>query len=256
MIKLAILIPTTSKGRPQWKTLKDTYLYNLTIRSYLNTYSTQYNDQTIETIFYIGIDKDDPIWSNTQIQNQVERFLSVMKNVSCKFISMDGIEKGYLTKMWNRLFKRAYDEQCDYFFQCGDDIQFRTKHWVDDSIRVLKEKNELGLTGPLNNNTRILTQAMVSRKHMEIFGYFFPEELKNWCCDDWYNYVYRPNLFFPLKNHICTNDGGVERYDIDGDPLFRHFQVKDKMNILRKKTSELILRDKEKLNRYINQHHS
>ena len=56
--------------------------------------------------------------------------------------------------------------------------------------RKLEENNNIGLTGPINNNSSILTQAFVSRRHMLIFGWFFPEEIKNWYCDDWYNIIY------------------------------------------------------------------
>ena len=31
--------------------------------------------------------------------------------------------------MWNILFKKAYNDNCDYFYQCGDDILFKTKGW-------------------------------------------------------------------------------------------------------------------------------
>lgn len=71
---------------------------------------------------------------------------------------------------------------------------------------------------------------------MDIFGFFFPEEIVNWCCDDWYNFVYKPEFFYPLRNHICTNDGGQERYDINGDPAFKVMQTKNKIQALRKKT--------------------
>ena len=56
---------------------------------------------------------------------------------------------------------------------------------------------------------------------MEIFGWFFPVEIINWCCDDWYNTVYKPNYFFPLCNHYCSNDGGAPRYDINNDRKFK-----------------------------------
>ena len=59
------------------------------------------------------------------------------------------------------------------------------------------------------------TQTFVSRKHMEIFGYMFPEEIKNWCCDDWYNMIYTPSHFFPLTQHYCSNDGGAPRYIVN-----------------------------------------
>ena len=37
--------------------------------------------------------------------------------------------------MWNHLFHNAYEDNCDYFFQCGDDIMFTTKNWVKDYNR-------------------------------------------------------------------------------------------------------------------------
>lgn len=249
-MKLAILIPTTSRNRP-WTTHQETYLYNLTIRSYLKTYSFEYNNHPLETIFYIGYDDDDTVWGNQQERKGIERFLNIMKHTSCQFVSMKGIEKGYLTKMWNRLFQRAYDDRCDYFFQCGDDITFRTKEWVPACISTLQAHNDIGLTGPINNNARILTQAMVSRKHMDIFGFFFPEEIVNWCCDDWYNYVYQPDFFYPLRNHLCTNDGGEERYDINGDPTFRTFQLKTKIQELRKNTFAMAQSHRTRILQYL-----
>ena len=75
---------------------------------------------------------------------------------------------------------------------------------------------------------------MVSRKHMEIFGWFFPEEIINWCCDDWYNWVYQPDYFYPLVKHYCANVGGKPRYAIDNNKDFYKNQ-----ELLRKNTQEL-----------------
>jgi hypothetical protein len=213
--KIALLIPTTCKGRDSWTTIKDTYLFNLTLKTFLLTQSKEH-----EYIFYIGIDADDRIFSKPSSQEEILKFKKVFKNVDFKFIHMNNVKKGHLTKMWNILFKKAYDEGCQYFFQCGDDINFKTKNWINDGIKVLKSHNNIGITGPINNNPRILTQAMVSRKHMEIFGWFFPEEIINWCCDDWYNWVYQPTFFYPLCNHFCSNDGGAPRYDVNNNSNF------------------------------------
>ena len=68
---------------------------------------------------------------------------------------MEGIKKGHLTVMWNRLFEQAHEEKCDYFFQCGDDINFQTKDWVKDCVLTLKNHDDVGLTGPVNNNIEI-----------------------------------------------------------------------------------------------------
>ena len=49
-MKIGLLIPSTSNGRNEWKTYKDTYLYNSTLKTFLLTY-----DQEHEYIFYIGV---------------------------------------------------------------------------------------------------------------------------------------------------------------------------------------------------------
>jgi len=213
--KIALLVLATSKNRDNWKNIKDSYLFNLTLKSFLNTL-----DKENEYIFYIGIDKNDRIFDKKDEQEEILRFNKVFKNVEFVFITMEDIPKGYVTLMWNKLFEDAYKERCSYFYQCGDDMEFKTKGWINDCIKVLKANNDLGLAGPINNNNRILTQAFVSRKHMEIFGWFFPKEIKNWCCDDWYNMVYHPKYLYPLHNHFAENNGGAPRYDINNDPNF------------------------------------
>ena len=245
MTRVSLLIPCTSKGRPQWKSMKDSYLYNYTLKTFLLTQSPEYN-----YTFYIGYDDDDRIYSKEEEQQLITRFSNVFKNISFQFIPFNNIKKGHVTKMWNILFEKAYNDGCDYFFQCGDDIDFKTKEWVRDCIITLKEKNDIGLTGPINNNNRILTQAMVSRKHMDIFGWFFPEEIINWCCDDWYNYVYQPNYFYPLNKHFCSNEGGQPRYDINNNSNFKDKFAENTMK-LRKETYELAQTHKRKIDFFI-----
>lgn len=241
---LAVLIPCTSNGRSEWKTITDTYLYNLTLKTFLITYN-----QAITNKFYIGYDEDDRIFANPSEQAKITKFLSVMKNVGVEFVSMSGVKKGHLTVMWNRLYEKAYNYGHQYFFQCGDDIDFKTKGWVDACVSTLNSHDDVGLTGPINNNNRILTQSFVSRKHMEIMGYFFPPEIINWCCDDWINEVYKPNHFYPAMSHFCSNDGGAERYTINNNPGFKNNIISYQTNTiqLRKSILPLINRDKTKI---------
>ena len=213
--KIALLIPCTSKGRDYWQTMKDTYLNNLSVKHFLLT-----QDKEHEYVFYIGYDSDDRIFADVTQHELLKRYSLVFKNISFVFLKFENITKGHVTKMWNVLFKQAYNDKCDYFYQCGDDIVFHTKGWVNDCILKLKANNDIGLAGPINNNNQILTQAFVSREHMAIFGWFFPEEIVNWGCDDWYNHVYSPTMFFPLGNHYCSNEGGAPRYTINNDPNY------------------------------------
>ena len=58
-------------------------------------------------------------------------------------------QRDIVSLMWNKAFKKAYDDKCDYFFQCGDDIEFMDKGWINDSIYNLQQHNNFGLTDPL-----------------------------------------------------------------------------------------------------------
>ena len=237
-LKIALLIPCTSNGRDNWKTIKDTYIYNLSVKYFLLT-----QDNEHEYVFYIGYDSDDRIFSDTSQQDVLKRYSLVFKNISFIFINFDNITKGHVTKMWNILFKKAYNDGCDYFYQCGDDITFHTKGWVNECIDKLKANDDIGLVGPINNNNLILTQAFVSREHMHIFGWFFPEEIINWGCDDWYNHLYSPTMFFPLKNHYCSNDGGAPRYTINNDSSYA-LNVQYNTRLIRERAKNLAFKHK------------
>jgi hypothetical protein len=218
-MKIGFLIPATSNNR-EWKTFDEVYLYKYVLRSFVITSLRQPINNTFK--FYIGIDKGDPIYDNKDIQNKLKMFINRLKNTDLEFIYMDDIDKGHVTKMWNCIFKIAYDDNCDYFFQCGDDIYFKSTGWINDCIDTLQKNNNIGLTGPINNHPTLLTQSFVSRKHMDIFGFYFPEEIRNWFCDDWINGIYiKAGKFCPLKNHTCINAGGDPRYIINDDENFK-----------------------------------
>jgi hypothetical protein len=236
-MKVGIIIPCTSFGRDEWGRVQDAYLVTHTFKSFVAT-----ADKEHEYIFYIGIDEGDRIYDTEECKEYLGKFCGVMKNINMKveFIYMTGIEKGYLTKMWNVLFKRAYDDGCDYFFQCGDDIIFKSDGWVNHSISVLELTDGVGLTGPLNNNTRLLTQSFVSRKHMELFGYFFNESIINWGCDDWINKIYKGmGRFYPLKAHFCMNDGGKPRYDVNNKKYKNDIEFNQETKLIIEKANKI-----------------
>jgi len=210
MKKFGFLIPSTSTGRV-WKDYKDTYLYQNTLRSFLQTYDKEYH-----THFYIGIDRNDPIYDAPENKENFKRFVNVMKNVDIEFVYMENVNKGHLTVMWNQLYDKAISDDCDYFVQCGDDIEFTTTGWMKDAVKILEKSNGVGVVGPMNNNPRLLTQTIVTRKHKELFGYYFPPEIKNWFCDDWINEVYKYlHHYYPMTQHYCINIGGTPRYVIN-----------------------------------------
>ena len=84
---------------------------------------------------------------------------------------------------------------------------------------------------------------------MELFGYYFPPEIKNWFCDDWINEVYRKlNAFYPLQNHKCENLGGNPKYNINNVPTFS-LSPNPKMLEMRKQCTQIVNRDIERMNK-------
>lgn len=216
MSKIGILVPATSRGR-DWKNIKDTYLYNIFLKSFFTTYSKEHS-YTI----YLIIDPDDPVFDTEESKSYINKFLSLMQNTSLKILYSTNINKGHVTEMWNKCFHTAYNDGCDYFYQCGDDVQFLTKNWVNIAIKLLKKHNDIGVTGPLDggriNCTKfILTQTFVSRKHMEIIKNYFPPEIINWFCDDWITYLYYPKYLYKMNGYYIQNIGGKPRYDVVGE---------------------------------------
>jgi hypothetical protein len=230
--------------KTDWNTMKDTFLYNYTLKTFLTTC-----DKEHEYTLYIGYDPGDRIFSEPKEQDIISRFSVAFKFLKVVFVEMNA-KRGHLTKMWNQLFKRAYDDGCDYFYQCGDDISFDTKGWVNDCIAVLEDNEGIGIAGPVNNNNLIITQGFVSRTHMKIFGEFFPETILNWGCDDWYNHVYQPYFCYILRNHYCSNNGGLPRYHVNGDKNFGDGYT-EKVAKLREDVRELALKDQDKIYRFM-----
>jgi len=221
-MKLAIIIPSTSKGR-DWKYPRHSYLFK-TLCSIKETTSSNIK-------VYVGIDEDDLFYSDTCIE-----FFNIF-GILMEFVRVN-VPKGHVTKIWNILAKKAYDDGCEYLYMCGDDITFSKRGWLEESIKILQENGNIGMTGPknTNGNTRILTQCLVHRKHIDIFGFFFPEEIKNWYCDDWINDIY-PRIRIP-EMYTCFNSGGEPRYTIEHS---------------RELCQQLVNRDKKILERYKNE---
>ena len=232
-MKIGILIPSTTKGL-NCKNYTDTYFYKIFLKSFIKTYHNKY-----KYTIYLVIDDDDKIYSQKNEIEKIKTFISLLSNIDIKFISSSGIEKGWVTKMWNRAFKQAYDDGCDYFYQCGDDIEFLDENWANACVDIMKYHNDSGVTGPIDwgrelfnkenggNSKFLLTQTFVSRKHMEIFGFYFPPEIKNWFCDDWITYVYASKGKCYRMERRIYNKGGAPRYNPEGkgDDMLRMTKI-------------------------------
>lgn len=215
-MRIAFLVPTTTKSR-NFVDMNQTYLYKYLLNSVKNTCSL------FDYKIFIGVDQDDDFYNN-----------HISELSECDITLLDSSYKGHLTRIWNVLFEKAYNIGYDYFVQCGDDISFK-EHWLETCIASLSKNNDIGIAGPIDvNNHKLITQTVVSRKHMEIFGYYFPDEIRNWYCDDWINRVYG-ELDMLFINGICENNGGIERYtisNVEQSTINTYVEIgKDKINM-------------------------
>lgn len=203
--KIAFIIPIKNEE----SSIENTYFFKTMLNSIVDTI----NFDKYNVFIYLGYNIGDILGIE---KNQVvlkENF----KCINFKFFEFGkDVQKGHLTEMWNILFDEAYLNECEYIYQCGDDLKFFSKDWLDDSINILKENNNIGITGPSNNNHTLLTQALVHRTHKKIFGYFLDSKnIKNYYLDDWLNLVYSPGYVYILHDHYCSNDSKPPRYTVE-----------------------------------------
>jgi hypothetical protein len=186
------------------------------LTSLLETYDKEHRYR-----IYCVYDETDQIYGRQQLSSEYP--------FDILFISSKGIENSHLTEMWNKAFILAYKDNCDYFYQCGDDTQLLQSHWVNECIEVLQKNNNIGMTGPIDErrynsgkNSQpggkrfLMTQSFVSRKHYEIFKFYFPKEIKNWYCDDFITNLYYPKYYYRIDKFM-RNNGGPPRYKVVGN---------------------------------------
>ena len=210
-MKIGILIPTTT-FKTKFKKLEDTFLFKICLPSLLNTINNQHTYE-----LYLAIDDNDKVYSKLQNHKKLlnkNTYKNINKNIKLTphILSTKKIEKGNVVGYWNMCYEKAYNDNCEYFVQCGDDIIFYDKNWLDQCIHHLKLNMDYGVSTPVDiRNKDLMTQSVVSRKHYELFGYYYPPELKSWFCDNYITDLYKDSLGTFVRARL-ENKGGDPRY--------------------------------------------
>lgn len=198
--RVALMIPTYNKNGGR------IYLKEVLIPSLLATLTSQEESRFLVTL-YIGYDSNDPI-----VAVNFEELLGSHHNVLVKLHRLPAMR--WATSMWNALYVDAMLDKNDYYMQLGDDVQFNNKGWMTSMVVELDKMNGFGMVGPSDTRWKcdMLTQAMVTRKHYEIFGFFYPPEIKDWFSDNWLQTIYKNvGMSRCTKGHTITNQSGLEK---------------------------------------------
>lgn len=211
MNHIAILVPVCSRNQ-NYTNIDDIPFFTKLYPSFEKTKENEYT-----YTFFIGFDDDDTFY----LQHK-----SIFECVTSNIITLTGCQHAP-AKAWNILAKAAYDHAIGfkYFFQIGDDVELLTHGWTTRFITKLNEHNNIGVVGPCNminyqqrvNHGRppVIENAFVSRRHLDIFGYFFYPTIKNWYCDDWLSRIYDPFFSEIQTDILCKNTVIDTRYAIE-----------------------------------------
>src|SRR3989338_5390353 len=249
-MRVGILVAFTSKTC-NYKSQDEFVAYASLLPSLLRTMCAEHN-----VTVYFGYDAGDPFVeslvpdnpeaSRLQFELHVRQWVAKRSTSStpCKLnVQVHRIQNPHMSSpcfAWNALFEIAIQDKCDYVLQCVDDIIIHNAEWLQLFIAELRKHDNIGLVGGYSRNGRIITQAFVSHKHCDIFGYLFHPEFNTWWSDDWINEVYMPARRYWLKHVVMTNAvcyagdaKGASRYIVDRTD-------KDKLAPLVKMGQELV----------------
>lgn len=211
MKHIAILVPVCSR-KQNYTTLSSTPFMKILYPSFL-----KYKDDGYKFSFYIGYDSTDDFYCQ-HVQDLPEL---IDNDLTINIVKLNDCEHKP-AKAWNILFKSAIIDECDYYYQIGDDVQIECP-WTNIFVNLLQENNNVGVVGGchlMNYRGRVasgappvIENAFVHKKHYHIFETFFDERIDNWYCDDWITEVYKPNNSVHI-NDIFVKNLVMDRYQI------------------------------------------
>ena len=223
---IAVLVPTTSRGRRR-RDARDTDLLHVLLPSLLRTATW---DDRLAYRLYVGYDAGDPFFDTERGAAGVEAAVGRLVGDRPLALVLRRCESTAHAPVavWNLLFADAYADGCDFFYQLGDDLDLETGGWARDfpaALMLNHAEPGLGVTGPVDRGhcdagghlkLDVLTQSFVSRRHMEVFGTYYPPAFRNWWSDDWITRVYAPDHVRPAFHHTVYNTSRTRmRYAID-----------------------------------------
>ena len=196
----AFLIPTTSHGRP-WTDVAHTYLHTHACTS------LRALDGGGATV-YVGYDNDDKIYASPQARTTLQE---LHPHLAFRWTAFSP-DKGNVVRIWNALAEQALQDGKAYLMVGGDDIVYPPGDWLHVLRSRLRAHHNVGWASGYSGNHQIATQFLVHKTHVQMLGWVFPPQIRNWYCDDFLNEVYPEKYRAWLKHVQMPNAGGPERY--------------------------------------------
>jgi hypothetical protein len=221
--RIAILVPSKSQGED----VNATVLVRILLRSLASSITADEYANFLYTI-YIGYDEGDSLIGNRQnaLQSAIDIVMRT-KKILVRYHQLPAVES--VAFFWNTLFAVALQDGNDYFYQLNDDVELATSGWTGKFVKWLLDHSGLGVVGPNDRlwSCALLTQSFVSRRHWDLFGFYFPPEIKDWYSDNWISQVYGGDNTKCIPDVHIVNGAVSTRYDICDRPQWREALLRD-----------------------------
>jgi len=227
---IGILISLCSK-KQDWKDIGDVDFIKQFLDSFIFTISGKN-----EYRFYLGYDENDEFFVNNidALTKRVPKATIVVLPKTCN---------GNPCEAWNVLLKKAFEDDCEYFYQVGSDITHQVKCWDEYFIKIMKSSNNDCIVGgvdmmywcerAIRDQAPILENVFFGRKHYERFGWLFPPEVKSWFSDDLITKIYRnvdklficPNIKFQNCNRVGGHNDKSRYVPPENTPIAKNWYL-------------------------------
>ena len=210
--KLAIAVPTTSKGMAQG----EKHVLLTALIPSLNSTLTRRELKEFEIVLFIGYDKGDAYFEgkHNDFRREIAEYGLGIKVI---FLRLAPFKRVAMT--WNMIFQFSRKHALfDYYYQVNDDLRMVTPGWLTKFSTALIQVGNVGVAGPSDNFNgfacSLLTQSFVSDLHFQIFGGFlYPLEFRDWKSDRWLSFVYGPARTFCWESVEANNGAKATRYE-------------------------------------------
>ena len=200
-----IAICTCVRSRKSDTSIDKTDLYKLLITSAEATI-TEFEKHVFDISVYVYFDDDDEFWKTNKDYDW-----SKLTDIPVKLYETKHTD----SIPWNNVTMHAYNDGTEYIFRTNDDVKLQSKSWITMAVNALSKMNNIGVVGPktLRGKREILTLDFTHRTHIDIFGFYYPYELKNWCVDDEITYIYGARTV-TLDKWVALHVVNPTRYDV------------------------------------------
>lgn len=202
---VVFIIPTTSRNM-NYQNVDSCALINILYASLKKLDISKYK-------FIIGMDDDDEFYLNN-----IDEIKSRLPS-NFHFHFLNNFDKSYVCIVNQLADKAIHEHDAEYLYVFADDLDVYQLDFIQDFIEYFKNNSNLCLGWGIDDgNHRICTHPFLHKNHIELLGYFYPKEIKNWYCDDWVTLVYtKLNKITKSNMPVFTNTmiaKEVKRYDI------------------------------------------